>query len=335
MMTKRGCFEGKTIGALIVLFLFCGALWGCAAPHEDTGIDWPESPYQNEDFSASGVLMETAYEAYGPDDKVVSYILINTTAIPVVFDDDFSLEYSEDGVWLTAPVISDEGQKGTYTLQGHEMCRINILLSLLDADLPEGQYRIVRKAGGALYKAEFRIADKRSDVREMDFGYEPLSSLPVNYDGIDAQKDGCYTIVEDGVFNRDAVQFFTDRVYLDIPAKLRTVMLTDEGDVLVRDIIFDPDPEEGTGRFLVVFMIPENSNTAQNPGLSLTEHPYDYLSIAVIDDRSKACLSDYVSYADEAPEGAPLELLSPGVPDNIDLIATLELRTEELMYNRR
>jgi len=183
----------------------------------------------------------------------------------------------------------------------------------------------VRKVGNALQKAEFAIAGVRIDAREMTFGHKPLSSLPADYDGIDAQNDGYYTILEDGVFNQEVVQFFCDRVHLGVPAKLRTVMHTAGGAVHVRDIIFAPD-SDGNSRFFVI--LDDSRRTVDSEQL-IIESVYSSLSVAKVGNKHKVCLSNYVSHIGDAPAGAPLELLSPDAADNIDLVATIELRTEE------
>ena len=325
-MTRRIPFRIKTIGRLLVLLL-CGTLWGCAQqdPAEQE-INWAVSPHNNENFAETGVIMEMAFEVYGSDDPSVSYILINTTLDPVTFDDEFSLEHNLDGAWLTVPFISESNQNETYTLPGLQACKIDVNLSLFKAPLPEGSYRIVRKVNGSLHMAEFALAGQRIDARDMTFGHAPLSSLPADYDGHDAQNDGYHTILEDGVYNQEAVQFFADRVHLGVPAKLRTVMHTNEGAVLVRDIIFAPDPD-WHGRFIVIL---DDSRRAIDSEQLLTERIYSNMSIAQVGNKRKVCLSNYVSHIKDAPAGAPFELISPDAADNIDLVATVELRVEEL-----
>jgi len=315
----------KKIVCLLVTILISSALWGCAETVAEREIDWPESTYKATDFSESGVIMEMAFEIYGPEDLVVSHILINTGPEPVTFDDSFNLEYYMDGKWLRIPLLSEPEKGESYTLPGLQACKVYVNLSLFDGPLPEGRYRVVRVVGGALHQAEFILADSRIDAREMSFGHSPLISLPSDYDGIDAVDDGYYTIIEDGVFNQEALLFFADRVHLGVPAKLRTVMHAPDGAVLIRDIVYAPD-FEGNDRFLVVYA---DSRRMAGTEWLVTESVYSNLSIAKIGNKHKVCLSNYVSHILDAPAGAPFELLSPNTSDNIDLVATVELRTEE------
>ena len=269
--------------------------------------------------------MEMALEAYGPGDTIVSYVLINTGQDPVSFDEEFRLEHYSDGAWLTVPFISEIEPGDAYILPGMQASRIDVSLALFRAPLPEGIYRIVRMVGNSLLRADFTIAGERANVRDMLFGHVPISSLPNDYDGIDAQNDGYYTILEDGIYNQEVAQFFTDRVHLGVPAKLRTVWHTPGGAVLIRDIFFDPHAD-GHGRFIVVTC---DSRRIGDSEQLLTEQVYSSLSIVKVGNKRKVCLSNYVSHITDAPAGAPYELLTPEASDNIDLVATVELRTEE------
>jgi len=266
--------------------------------------------------------MEMAYEVYGADDKTVSYTITNTGMDPVTFDSGFSLEYNDNDIWKAVPFAAQQDTSETYTLPGLQMCAVEIDMGMFGPGLPEGGYRIVRTIGDVLSKAEFAISDQRIDALDMSFGFVPLDSLPPDYDAADAQNDGCYTLMEDGPKNQDAVSRFADKASFGVPAKLRTMMLGDGGGAVIRDIVFAPLPD-GTSRFLVTT---DGSRAPASPGI--TEATYSYLSLAKVGNKSKACLSDYMSYSDQAPDGAPLELLSPGTPDNIDLVATIQARTE-------
>jgi len=335
-MMKQTLPSIKRIGsffAILLMLLFCAVLMGCtASAPENQQLNWPQSPYQDSDFDKTDILMEMALEVYGIDDENVAYVLFNSGANQVVFTDEFSLEYYTDEDWLTIPFAAEISQNSGYTLPGLQMCKIDVSISLFEAPLPEGQYRIVRKVNNALYKAEFAIAEERIGVFDMKFGHTPLMSLPADYDGIDAQNDGIYSIREDGVFNQEAVRFFADKVHLGVPAMLRTVMHTDEGAVLVRDIIFVPDPD-GPGRFFVTL---DDSRRTSGSEQLLTESVYSFMSIAQIGNKRKVCLSNFVSHIGDASEDTPYELISPDAADNIDLVATIELRvadnTEALPY---
>jgi len=322
----------KTAGRLLVLFLLCGVLSACAGPQPDLPGNWPESGLAGADFSDAGVIMEMAYEVYGPENIVISHILINTGPEPVTFDDLFSLEFYHEDAWRVVPQVVETDENETYMLPGFQACKVYINLSLFPSPLPEGLYRVTRVVGGRVHSAEFKLADKRIDARIMGFGIAPLSSLSPEYDGIDAQKDGYYTIIEDGVFNHEALQFFCDRVYLSVPAKLRTVMHSPGGAVLIRDIVFAPDAL-GNDRFFVTLDYSRGAGEG-GTGSFLKEAVYSSLSVAKWGNKNKACLSNYVSHIDDAPPGAALELLSPDTADNIDLVATIELRTEEKVADR-
>jgi len=69
------------------------------------------------------------------------------------------------------------------------------------------------------------------------------------------------------------------------------------------------------------------TDTTRAPSaLAIPDAEYSFMSIIKVDNKKKVCLSDYRNYETEAPEGAPYELLSPAAPDNIDLVATVEMR---------
>ena len=310
----------------VLAIAFAGMLCGCAAagPPQGPGADWAASAQPDEIPPSSNVLMEMAYDTYGTADQAFSYTLTNTSMDTVTFDSAFSLEYSSDGKWLVVPFKAGFTASGTKDLPGMQMCRIDIDTSVFDSALPLGDYRIIQMAGDETLAAEFTLADQRADARDMNFGYEPMASLPADYDDVSAESDGCYTIADNGVTNSDRLQRFADKVSLGVPDRLRTViMLSDNGGAIVRDIVFDPSPD-GNSRFFVEY--DKSRITDSQPA---SEQEYSYLSIAMDGYKKKLCLSNYISYTGSAPAGAPLEIISPNVSENIDLIATVEQRTEK------
>ena len=315
----------KNIILFAILTAFCLLLIGCTETSEPDPVEeaWPASTHSDSSFSRSGFLMEMAFEVYSTDDESVSYTITNKTMESVTFDDDFTLEFFNDGNWTIVPFAAELSKGKANTLPGLQMCLVEVDLGFFGPDLPVGSYRIVRMIGDVLSKSEFGIAETRINVRDMNFGFEPLSSLPPEYDATDAQNDGAYVLMEDGPKNQDVVQMFADKVSLDVPAKLRTVLLAEDGGTLIRDIIFEP-LFNGNGRYSVI-----TDASRSTVIIDETEDTYSFLSIADIENKKKVCLSNYVSYSTYAPEGAPLELISPTSPDNIDLVATVEMRTEE------
>lgn len=317
----------KNIFLIALLTACCLLFIGCSETSEPDPIEdaWPASPHSDSSFSQTGVLMEMAYEVYGTNDTAVSYTMANKTMNPISFDSDFTLEFYSDGNWTVVPFAGELSEGEVNTLPGLQMCLIEVDLSLFSPDLPIGNYRIVRMIGDVLSRAEFGIGETRINVHDMKFGFEPLSSLPPDYDATDAENDGAYVLMEDGPRNQDVVQRFADKASLDVPAKLRTVMLAEDGGTLIRDIVFEP-LAGSNGRYSIVTDASRSVATMDEG-----EKTYSYLSIAEIENKKKVCLSNYVSYSTDALEAAPLELLSPTSPDNIDLIATVEMRTEEII----
>ena len=305
---------------------FAGLLCGCAAagPPPGPGADWAVSALPDEIPPSNNVLMEMAYDTYGIADNTFSYTLTNTSMDSVSFDGAFNLEYSSDGKWLVVPFNADFTASGAKDLPSMQMCRVDIDTSMFDGALPLGDYRVIQTADDETLAAKFTLSDQRADARDMDFGYEPLSSLPADYDDLLAESDGCYTIADNSVTNPNTLQRFADKVSLGVPAKLRTViMLSDNGGASVRDIVFAPLPD-GSSRFFVDY---DNSRIQGSP--SAPEQIYSYLSTAMDGNKKKLCLSNYVSYSDSAPAGAAMEIITPNVSDNIDLVATVAQRAEE------
>ena len=315
----------KVIGIMIFLCVCSCGLWGCSPPVPEEN-RWEESPYTEESFlSEDGIVMEMAYQGYGTEDRVISYTLANRGMEPISFDDTVGLEYFLEDTWRVVPLRSEASGGEERVLDSMQMCRVDVDLSLFACRVfPEGRYRVVRQVGDALLMAEYSLQTQRMDVSEMDFGLVPLTSLPAEYDTADAQNDGYYAIAEDAIYHQEKVQYFVDKVSLGVPAMLRTVMALEEG-VLVRDILFDPSVN-GVGRFSVVT---GNFHAEMEPIQTPPPRMYSHMSIIKVDNKRKVCLSNYASYTENAPEGAENEVLSPGAADNIDLVATVELRTEE------
>ena len=313
---------------LSLLFLLCSSLWACgteADSQPQPEYDWTQSEFEDEIPAPAGVLMEMAYEAYGVGDEIISYVLSNTTTSPVLFSDAFSLESFQDGEWLAILLNPELGPDDTLELQGMQMCRVDLDISQLGMPFPEGLYRIIIMVEDLPCAAEYTLSEERIDARQMHFGYEPLDSLPPEFDIFDAENEGYYTITENGSVNADSVQRFADKVSLNVPAKLRTAILLEDGGTLIRDIVFDLSPD-GYGRFYVTV----DSSRASSE-LARSDQVYSFMSLATVGNKKKVCLSNYVSYDDYAPIGAALELISPETPDNIDLVATVGLRTENNM----
>ena len=317
----------KNTFLVALLVVLCSALIGCTKESEEPpqAVEdaWASSSYSDSSFAPSYALMEMAFEAYGTNDTSVSYTITNTKMDSIVFDGDFSLEFNRDGTWVTVPFVAELEKGEPDTLPGLQMCLVEVDMALFGPDLPIGKYRIVRTIGEDLLKAEFMISETRIAVKDMSFGFEPLTSLSPDYDATDAENDGCYVLMEDGPMNLDVIQRFADKIYLGVPAKLRTAMLAEDGGTLIRDIIFEP-LSDGYGRYSV---ITDASRTTVN--IDTAEDTYSFFSVAEVGNKKKVCLSNYASYSLYAPVGAPLELISPDSPDNIDLIATTELRIEE------
>ncbi|MDL2225128.1 hypothetical protein LJC20_02835 [Eubacteriales bacterium OttesenSCG-928-M02] len=315
----------RIAGIIILLCVCCVGLWGCG-PTGPAESRWEKSTYTEETFTVdSTIAMAMVYQGYGLEDRVISYTLTNEGTEPIAFDDTIGLEYFLEDTWRVVPLRSEAGTGEERVLEGMQACRVDVDLSLFAVTaFPQGRYRLVRQAGDSMLMAEFSLGEARITAQEMDFGYAPLASLPAEYDATDAQNDGCYTIAEGGVYHQEKVQYFLDKASLGVPAMLRTVMVVEEG-MVVRDILFDPDGDD-IGRFIVAT---ETFHPETGPSQAPSQKIYGHMSIARVENKRKVCLSNYVSYAGDAPEGAEREIVSPGVADNIDVVATMELRVEE------
>lgn len=125
-----------------------------------------------------------------------------------------------------------------YVLPPGESCGKVINLSRMnssDFQYFDGEYRIVMKIGNYLVKAEFEMGE--SDITpETPFGYQPLEKLPEDYSLEMAVENGDVVFSFTKSYNLDRLKDFAEKTQLGLPAMVRLVSFTVEGDPIIYDI---------------------------------------------------------------------------------------------------
>lgn len=271
LITAAGCVQEKDVGG--------GA----------DGLD--PSPYKDEDFDTSGdIVMQTEYEAYGPDAPWVAYTITSNTSKRLMYGDYYEVEVLMDGAWYQVKTEIGSWNAIAYELIGFRVKSDFFYTKYYEMDWPDAVYRIVKEVGGKLYYAEFRLGESPITAAT-PYGYTDIYDLPEDYDRYMAAEDGVYVLWPDYV-NADKLSLFVEKVVLKIPAMLRTMHYTTEGDPIIDDIIYIPFTGTPGDRFLHIYDATRDGFGAME---EITEATYSYLCVygGALDDH--LCLSNCAS----------------------------------------
>lgn len=81
--------------------------------------------------------------------------------------------------------------------------------------------------------------DSSIEVSPQEYGYPLLTELTKDYSIEQAIADGCYVESVDGIFGKDKIETFLEQCQKEVPAFLRAVESTKEGDPIILDLIYD------------------------------------------------------------------------------------------------
>ncbi|SHI10861.1 protein of unknown function [Sporobacter termitidis DSM 10068] len=268
----------KRIIALICCAALAGALAGCGggagngtqAPSPRGGLK--PSEYQDSDFDTSGdIIIKTEYEVYGSDVPEISYTIANNTAAELTYGVEYAVEVSKDGTWYQVPFPENMAwiMIGVI-LKPHAVNSGSFKLSDLDYRFADGSYRLIKKIGDKRYFAEFRIGPS-AITAETPFGYQPLEKLPEDYSSEAAAANGDVVFSLKGTWNTEKLAAFVDKAALGMPAMLRLVRFTIEGDPIILDCVYN---ENHSGYYLFKH---DNSRDKFGADPGITQTIYSYL----------------------------------------------------------
>ena len=129
---------------LILLLIISVGLIGCSK-EEANYADWEPTTYETVN-NLDGVVMIVKERVVSS--KKLTVILENSSNLPILYGDPYSLEKKIDGKWYQVPVIVGDDYYTTegigYELAPSHRHELEINWNMLYADLHKGEYRIVK-----------------------------------------------------------------------------------------------------------------------------------------------------------------------------------------------
>ena len=137
----------------------------------------------------SAVRMYTQFPVYDKDIDRIQVIIENGGETNLNYGVEWAMEVQQGGSWKQIPYAEGYAwiqplislmPAGTYSYY--------VSMDMLDYDLKDGTYRVVKEISGEVYTAEFMIG-KSTVSADSPFGYVPLEELPEDYSTEDAARD--------------------------------------------------------------------------------------------------------------------------------------------------
>ncbi len=228
-------------------------LAGCGAQRTDPPAGEYTVPESETGHAEPGgaFTLTTEWAEYDPSVKQVWFLLRNNSGAEAETGADYRLEtLGENGAWYQVPFAENTGWDDIlYILPAGKERAFSCLLSMFDHDFSGGgTYRIVKEIAGQTCAGEFRLKAGAPVSAERPYGFAPLEDLPGDYAPEDAARDGCLVFqAGETARDQDVVHIFLKKVRLGIPCQLRIGRCTDEGALVLEDIVCEE--VGGAGRF--------------------------------------------------------------------------------------
>lgn len=198
---------------------------------------FPLSEYSEDDFDGTGeIVFRTEYDVIDRRIDNISCIISNHMAEDVEFGTEYVLEVKGGQSWYKVPFPENMGWEAVARrLPAGGSCGKMINLAMMDHTFQDGEYRIVMRIGERLVKAEFQMGESKI-TPETPFGCIPLEELPEDYDLEEAIANGDVVFSFQETYNLEKLLHFAENVRLGLPAMVRLVSFTVEGDPMIYDI---------------------------------------------------------------------------------------------------
>lgn len=147
---KRGMFTLISVGLLIFIF------GGCNSADFN---DYQPTPYAETDFSENVKLSIKKTEITTATNNI-TLVFENLTNEDYTFGTDFFIEVMHENKWLIVPYKSDVAWDGIgFVVRANDTTVNTIALSHAFNELPEGQYRIIKKIMDIKLETEYINAE--------------------------------------------------------------------------------------------------------------------------------------------------------------------------------
>ena len=200
----------KLLPLLSLAILLTGCTPLLPSPHGDV----PES---------DTVILSTQFPVYDKDIDRIQVILENAGETNLEYGAEWAVETRQGDDWKQLPFAEGYGWiQPLYTLMPGGTDNFYVSMDMLDYNLKDGTYRIVKEISGEVYTAEFMIGESTVSA-DSPFGYVPLEELPEDYSTEDAARDGCvvYHCLEGSYENEEKISAFLHDVVRGVQTQIR------------------------------------------------------------------------------------------------------------------
>ncbi|MBR4960689.1 MAG: hypothetical protein IKY52_07320 [Clostridia bacterium] len=199
------------------------------------------SPHGNVPLSDT-IILSTQFPVYDDDIDRIQVIIENHGEDNVNYGVEWAMEVLQGDTWKQIPFAENTVWiQPLISLMPGGAYSFFVTMEMLDFDLKDGTYRVVKEISGDIYTAEFSIGE--SDVSaESPFGYEPLDELDTDYSTTDAAEDGVVVLHPDGtVVNAERLEAFLNDYTRGMAAQIRfaTYALGDEDELFLEDVLVE------------------------------------------------------------------------------------------------
>ena len=180
------------------------------------------STYAESDFDNTGrVLFKTEHKVIDKKMETISYTIENLSGEELEYGEEYVLEVKSEDKWYQVPFPENYGWNAVAHVLSDEGISGDILnLAWMDFEYVDGEYRIVKKVGNYLVRAEFSMGE--SDVTpDMPYGYANLEDLPLSYTLDEAIEDNVVVLGYQKSYNLDYLKNFVNNVRIGLPAMVR------------------------------------------------------------------------------------------------------------------
>lgn len=292
------------------------------------------SRYADSDFDISGaVLFETEYPVINKGMENICYTIENHSGKELEYGSEYVLEIQKGGQWYEVPFRENAAFDAlAYVLPAENMAGGILNLGWMDFTYVDGQYRIVKKIGDYLVKAEFSMGESVI-TPETPFGYAALEELPEEYSIDDAIADGVVVFGWRENYNTERLKSFLINARLGLPAMVRIGFSTVEGDPVFYDV--KRNVMDGGMEWYTLYHDSRRDKFSAEEDRVITQNNYSYL----VTDGETIFLSDFAEYrAEERFYEASRDLVYIGTYTDTDKDASAEQEflslAEELSKNR-
>lgn len=209
---KHTVFFGKRI---LTGVLFCLVLLSLAACGEKESA-LSVSPYNAESTISSEIEISIAPIWAAIPDRL-DILVENKTEKTFTYENDWSMEYLENGVWKTIPFkTKPQWNVEKRTIRAKNSVRLNLDCTMLDFSFPNGTYRIIKRFGDVVAAGEFKIGETVENMPRSKHGALPDTANGISvytefptYKSTDAS---ARLIIEN---NSGKTLFFDEDLYLE------------------------------------------------------------------------------------------------------------------------